>query len=602
MYQDEDYDMMEEDGEEEVQLSHADHKENGNSAYKAKDYRGAIMHYTLAIETTTTTTSNEIDKDILATYYNNRAAAATMILQYEDALEDCNYILTFNPSFVKAYTRKAKILTLVGRLKEAKEVYTQVLQVMNSNEQDNNIDHTLIRTNSTISTAAGVTGVTGGATTVNATQEKANIASLQKELDTLLQRVELIHKLLQINTDKKPSNNSDDVVLQELIPLLTIPQSNASQALKQINLILSSSCPQYKDLLPYKLQCFIITQQFNDAYTLSSTLLRSINNDCMILYYRSYILYRKGLIAETLKHLKQILRMNPDHSLSQKLYKSLRSLSQQKDSGDDEYKIGNHQQAVNHYTNALSNPICVGLFKSKLLYNRSCSLYYLKSYQDCIQDCNDALLIDDEYVKVYMRRGNALVNLEDCTEKDCMNAIQDFEKAMELLERSSSGKSSNNNNDNSRMSSEEKQMKELKSKIRETQVQIKRLKQKDFYKILNVSRNATHNDIKKSYRKLALQYHPDRQSNKSEEEKMKAEVFFKDVNLAYEVLSDETKKRKYDSGVEVEDLDNPHAGHGHAHGGFGGGHGGMDPNILFEMFMRQQHGGMGGMGGGFHFG
>lgn len=605
MYQDEDYDMMEEDGEEEVQLqlqlSHAEHKENGNSAYKAKDYRGAIMHYTLAIETV----PNEVDKGTLATYYNNRAAAATMILQYEDALVDCNHILTFNPSFVKAYTRKAKILTLVGRLGEAKDVYSQVLQVMNgnstSNEQD--IDHTLIRTNSTISVAAGITGATGA--TVNAAQEKANIASLQKDLDTLLQRVELIHKLLQIHADKKPSNNSD-VLLQELIPLLTIPQSNASQALKQINLILSSSCPQYKDLLPYKLQCYIITQQFNDAYTLSSTLLRSMNNDCMILYYRSYILYRKGLIAETLKHLKQILRMNPDHSLSQKLYKALRSLSQQKDSGDDEYKVGNHQQAVNHYTDALSNPICVGLFKSKLFYNRSCSLYYLKSYQDCIQDCNDALLIDDEYVKVYIRRGNALVNLDECTEKDCMSAIQDFEKAMELLERSSSGRggSSPNNNDN-RMSSEEKQMKELKSKIRETQVQIKRLKQKDFYKILNVSRNATQNDIKKSYRKLALQYHPDRQSNKSEEEKMKAEVFFKDVNLAYEVLSDETKKRKYDSGVEVEDLDNPHAGHGHGHGhgGFGGGHGGMDPNILFEMFMRQQHGGgMGGMGGGFHFG
>jgi tetratricopeptide (TPR) repeat protein len=599
MYQDEDYDMMEEDAEEEVQLSHAEHKENGNSAYKAKDYRGAIMHYTLAIETAT----NQVDKDTLATYYNNRAAAATMILQYEDALVDCNHILTFNPSFVKAYSRKAKILTLIGRLKEAKEVYNQVLQVMNTmntNEQD--VDHTLIRTNSTISTA--------GAASVNATQEKANIASLQKDLDTLLQRVDLIQKLLKINSDKKLSNsnnsNSDAHVLQELIPLLTIPQSNASQALKQINLILSSSCPQYKDLLPYKLQCYIITQQFNDAYTLSSTLLRSMNNDCMILYYRSYILYRKGLIAETLKHLKQILRMNPDHSLSQKLYKALRSLSQQKDSGDDEYKVGNHQKAVENYTNAISNPICVGLFKSKLLYNRSCSLYYLKSYQDCIQDCNDALLIDDEYVKVYIRRGNALVNLDECTEKDCMNAIQDFEKAMELLERSSSGGggSSPNNNENRMSSSEEKQMKELKSKIRETQVQIKRLKQKDFYKILNVSRNATQNEIKKSYRKLALQYHPDRQSNKSEEEKMKAEVFFKDVNLAYEVLSDETKKRKYDSGVEVEDLDNPHAGHGHGHGHGGfGGHGGMDPNILFEMFMRQQHGGgMGGMGGGFHFG
>ena len=568
------YDMEVDHDDDDERLTHAEHKENGNTAYKAKDYRGAIMHYTLAIETAASLSSPQstekistVDNDTLATYYNNRAAAATMILQYDDALQDCESILSFNPTFIKAYTRKAKVLTLVGKLSEANDTYNQAISLMENSSATNNI---------------------------NATQEIATFLSLQKDIKTLQQRVTLIESLMQIKTNDTNSSSSSTSTLEELIPLLTVPQSNASQALKQINLILSTSCPQYKDLLPFKLQAYIITQQFNDAYTLSSTLLRSSSNSSMILYYRSYILYRKGMIQETLKHLKQILRMNPDHSLSQKLYKSLRSLSQEKDSGDEEYKKSNHKQAIEHYTNAIDNPICVGLFKSKLYYNRSCSLYYLKSYTECIDDCNEALKIDDEYVKVYIRRGNALVNLELCTERDCMSAISDFERAMELLEKSSTSKST------ASASSDEKQMRELKTKIQETKVQIKRLKQKDFYKILNVTRNATQDEIKKSYRKLALKYHPDRHASKTEEEKNAAEVIFKDVNLAYEVLSDETKKRKYDSGVDVEDLDNPHAGHG-GHGGFGG-HGGMDPNILFEMFMRQQGGGMGGMGGGFHFG
>ena len=562
-YMDDD-DMMNDD----QPLTHAEHKENGNTAYKSKDYRGAIIHYTLAIETASSSsasTNNNDDRNTLATYYNNRAAAATMILQYDDAIEDCDTILNFHPTFVKALNRKAKILTLMGKLEDANGVYQQALALL-----DNEDNFT----------------------------ERGNIAKLQKDIQTLLQRVTLIESLLQIDTSSSNSSSTTTATsfspeLKQLVPLLTISKLNGSQALKQISLILSS-CPQFKDLLPYQLQSYIITEQFDDAYTLSSKLVRSKGNDCMVLYYRSYVLYQKGMIQDSIKHLKQILRVDPDHALSQKLFKALRNLSQQKDLGDEQYKAANYKEASQNYTEAIDNPICVGLYKSKLHYNRSCTLYYLKSYNDCIKDCNDALRIDDEYVKVYIRRGNAYVNLESCTERDCMEAIADYEKAMELLERQSTS---------SGAEADEKQMKNLKTKIHETKIQIKQLKQKDFYKILGVSRNATQNEIKKSYRKLALKFHPDRQTNKSDEEKEKAEVIFKDVNLAYEVLSDEAKKQKYDSGVDIEDLDNPHARPGGGGGG-GGFHGGIDPNDLFEMFMRQQHGGMGGGmgGGGFHFG
>ena len=572
-----------EEEEEEEPLTHTEHKENGNVAYKNKDYRGAIMHYTLAIETArsdSAESSASIDKDTLATYYNNRAAAATMILQCDDALQDCESIFSFNPSFVKAYVRKAKILTMTGKLNEADETCRQAVEIID-NSSGTMDPNSLLRSNSTISTSS----ISSNVSSMNFSKEKATIVALQKDVQILMQRVSIIKSSLTINADVNTSSSHGSKELLALIPLLSIPHAKASQALKQINLILSTSCTQYKDLLPYKLQAYIITQQFNDAYTLSSSLLRTSNNDCMILYYRSYVLYRRGLIQETLKHLKQILRMNPDHALSQKLFKALRSLSQKKDAGDVEYKKSNHKEAHEHYTAAVNNPVCVGTFKSKLYYNRSCTLYYLKSYRECIDDCNSALKIDDEYMKVYIRRGNAYVNLEDCTERDCMSAIGDYEKALELLERSASSMP-----ESGAAAADAKQKKELQNKIHETKIQIKRLKQKDFYKILNVSRNATQNDIKKSYRKLALKFHPDRQANKSAEEKDKAEVIFKDINLAYEVLSDEEKKRKYDSGVEVEDLDNPHCGHR--------GHGGVNQSDLFEMFMRQQHGG----GGGFHFG
>lgn len=63
---------------------------------------------------------------------------------------------------------------------------------------------------------------------------------------------------------------------------------------------------------------------------------------------------------------------------------------------------------------------------------------------------------------------------------------------------------------------------------------------KDYYAILNISRNATDDEIKKAYRKLALKYHPDK--NKSPE----AEEKFKLIAEAYEVLSDKKKRSAYD--------------------------------------------------------
>ncbi len=87
---------------------------------------------------------------------------------------------------------------------------------------------------------------------------------------------------------------------------------------------------------------------------------------------------------------------------------------------------------------------------------------------------------------------------------------------------------------------------------------------RDYYEVLGVSRSASVDDIKKAYRKLAMQYHPDRNPNsKSAEEK------FKEINEAYEVLSNEEKRARYDrfghAGVgtsAASDSANPFAGRG----------------------------------------
>ncbi|MEQ4621564.1 molecular chaperone DnaJ [Providencia vermicola] len=83
---------------------------------------------------------------------------------------------------------------------------------------------------------------------------------------------------------------------------------------------------------------------------------------------------------------------------------------------------------------------------------------------------------------------------------------------------------------------------------------------RDFYEVLGLEKNASDKDIKRAYKRLAMKYHPDRNQDKKDE----AEVKFKEIKEAYEVLSDEQKRAAYDQ-------------YGHAafeQGGFGGGGGG----------------------------
>lgn len=64
---------------------------------------------------------------------------------------------------------------------------------------------------------------------------------------------------------------------------------------------------------------------------------------------------------------------------------------------------------------------------------------------------------------------------------------------------------------------------------------------KDYYKVLGVARNASTDDIRKAYRKMAMQYHPDRNPGDKQSEER-----FKEINEAYQVLSDEQKRARYD--------------------------------------------------------
>ena len=104
-----------------------------------------------------------------------------------------------------------------------------------------------------------------------------------------------------------------------------------------------------------------------------------------------------------------------------------------------------------------------------------------------------------------------------------------------------------------------------------------------FYEILNIPKDASNEDIKKAYRKLAIKYHPDKAPDNKKEEYTEN---FKKISEAYGILSDEEKRNIYDKFGKEAALDNEQ---NHHH------RGGINPFDIFNQFF-----GNGNMSGGIH--
>jgi len=188
----------------------------------------------------------------------------------------------------------------------------------------------------------------------------------------------------------------------------------------------------------------------------------------------------------------------------------------------------------------------------------------LKDYTTAVSDCDRAITLDPSYTKVRRTRARALGESGDWE-----GSAREYKKIAE----------------------EHPEEPGIAKDIRNAEMELKKSRRKDYYKILGLEKDAGDSEIKKAYRRLAIQTHPDKNPDDP-----KAEERFKDVGEAYETLSDPQKRQRYDSGEDL--IDPSEMMGGNPFGGGMGGMGGIDPEVLFSMM---NGGGMGGGGGGFRF-
>ena len=232
--------------------------------------------------------------------------------------------------------------------------------------------------------------------------------------------------------------------------------------------------------------------------------------------------------------------------------------------GNEAFSKGRYAEAIGAYTDCLALEPSNVDFNIALFTNRATAHFKKRDYGACIADCGEALKINPRHIKALLRRGAARLELEEYQE-----AIEDYEACVEI----------------------EPNDRQVQAQLRTAKRELKKSLRKDLYKILGVTKKATDPEIKKAYRKQALQWHPDRHTASGVTEKEEAEKKFKELGEAFEILSNPKKREQYDQGAEIDEINGQGGG-----GGGGGMPGGVDPMDIFRMYAQQQGGG--GRGGG----
>ncbi|KAI7907551.1 uncharacterized protein BX663DRAFT_539037 [Cokeromyces recurvatus] len=321
------------------------------------------------------------------------------------------------------------------------------------------------------------------------------------------------------------------------------------------------------DVIPLKwrimqAECALGEKNYSEASRIVNSLVRLNNQNPDALYLRARVFYGQGENQKTVSHCQEALRCDPDFSKARDLLKMARNIEKQKEMGNNAFKSNKLEEAYEAYTAALEIDPGNDHMNARLYSNRAAVLQKQKKFEDALLDCNKAIELDDTFYKAYSRRAGCYMETEQYEE-----AVKDYRKLTEV--------------DGSN--------REYHSLLRKAELELKKSQRKDYYKILGLTKSATETEIKKAYRKLALQYHPDKNDGDA-----KAEARFKEVGEAYAILSDPEKKARYDSGVDLE------GGMGGMGGFPGGGMGGVDVNDIFAQMFG---GGMGGFqSGGFSTG
>ncbi|XP_073155329.1 dnaJ protein P58IPK homolog [Henckelia pumila] len=339
--------------------------------------------------------------------------------------------------------------------------------------------------------------------------------------------------------------------------------SKALEYIDKVVLVFSPACTKAKLL---KARLLIASKDYSSAISEAGYILKEEDDNLEALLLRGRAYYYLADHDVATRHYQLGLRLDPEHGELKKAYFGLKNLIKKTKSADDNASKGKLRLAVEEYKAAIALDPNHTAHNVNLHLGLCKVLVKLGRGQDAVTSCTEVLEIDGDSVEALTQRGEAKLLIEDWE-----GAVADLKSAYE--------KSPQDMN--------------IREALMRAEKSLKLSQRKDWYKILGISKTASMSEIKKAYKKLALQWHPDKNVDNREE----AEAKFREIAAAYEILGDEDKRTKYDRGEDIEEM-----------GGMGGG--GFNPFGGGQQFTFHFEGGFPGGGGeggfpggfgGFHF-
>jgi DnaJ family protein C protein 7 len=376
-------------------------------------------------------------------YLSNRAAANISAKQFLNALEDIERANALDPTNPKIFHRWAKILTSLGRPKEALDVLSRV-------------DPPATAT------------------------DRAAAEKMQRFITQAEQTI------------------AEDRGGSMAVFCLDQARQGLGAGVKE---------PRKWTLLAAEAQLKMNnSNSLGKAQDIAIGLLRENSQDPDAMMIRARAFYASGETEQVLKLLKMCLGLDPDMKAAIKLLRIVQKLSRTKEEGNAAFKAKDYQRAIDLYTQALEVDPANKDMNAKILGNRAQAYSNIKQWESAVADSTEALRLDPSYAKAYKTRAKAHAGAENWEE-----AIRDYKSVAE------------NNPSEPRIAED----------IRKAEFELKKSQRKDYYKILEVGKDASEQEIKKAYRKMAIQYHPDKnRDGEAGDEK------FKEVGEAYETLID----------------------------------------------------------------